>query len=322
MYKIRAVISGIVIASIIVTSANSATTHSLTKSESIEAYTANALEKYRIPGASLIIEKDGEKLVEKSWGVSTDAQAITADTPFLIGSLSKSVTALAIMQLIQDGRVNLDEPISKYIPDFHYDSPNNTPILVRHLLEHTSGVSALDGLNVTDRNYSADGGIKQAVNALDGTKLQSKPGDIYTYTSANYLLLGEIIESTSGKTYADFVDSRIFTPLNMNKSSANQKATTESGLAPGFSSWFGQPVKVSRFYDNAGAPYGYISSTANDIIKFLDFMKNGNETVLSKRGLDRLKEMPQEDRTYGFGWHYSKQDTYFYHGGATPEYRA
>ena len=301
--------------------AMSQSSRAVTMMDQMNEYTRKSLDQYRIPGASAIIQKDGQTALDASWGETSRGDEVTGDTPFLVGSLSKSMTATAILMLVQDGKVTLDEPIGTYIPEFRYASIDNTQITVRHLLLQTSGISPMDGLNVTDREYSNDDGITQAVGYLKGITLLSKPGDQYRYTSANYLLLGAIIQSVSGQPFAEFLERQLFDPLKMNSTSADLAGSLADGLQPGHDSWLGYPISSNGFYDAAGAPYGYISSTANDMTKFLKFMQTG-EGILDQQRMQLLQQVPAGDRTYGFGWHYSKDGKYFYHGGATPGFRA
>ncbi|RYF96337.1 MAG: class A beta-lactamase-related serine hydrolase, partial [Chitinophagaceae bacterium] len=296
------------------------TATALDPTSQLNTYIKTSLDTYQIPGASAVIQKDGKTLLQNSWGHSSDGSKLTTDTPFLIGSLSKPITASAILLLAQDKTIRLDEPIKTYLPNFRYSSKSNQQITVRHLLEQTSGISPSDGLNVTDRSYKQPGAISQAVTALNNVTLQSTPGTAYSYTSANYLLLGAIIESASNKSYSEFVTTRIFAPLAMDHTSATQQDSSDDGLVSGYSSWIGHPIKSSGFYDNSGAPYGYISSTASDIMKFLQFMQNGG-VILSDQSMQLFKTITKE-KTYGIGWFYSPESKYFYHGGATPDFRA
>lgn len=317
----KTIVSFSVLAALIIAhTVTTTTTSALDATSQLNNYIKTSLDTYQIPGASAVIQRGGKTLLQNSWGHSSDGSKVTADTPFLIGSLSKPITASAILLLAQDETVRLDEPIKTYLPDFRYSSKSNQQITVRHLLEQTSGISPSDGLNVTDRSYKQPGAISQAVTALNNVTLQSTPGTAYSYTSANYLLLGAIIESASNKSYSEFVTTRIFAPLAMDHTSATQQASSDDGLVSGYSSWIGRPIKSTGFYDNSGAPYGYISSTASDIMKFLQFMQNGG-VILNDQSMQLFKTIPKE-KTYGIGWFYSPESKYFYHGGATPDFRA
>ncbi len=289
--------------------------------QKITKFMEESLEMYNIPGASLAIIESGEKSYQNQWGTLGDGTVVTADTPFLIGSLSKPITALAIMILVEDGKVELDEPIKTYIPSFTYQTDSSKEITVLHLLEQISGISKFDGLKITDKDRPNDGAITQAVTELSGVTLSHEPGEVYEYNSANYLLLGAIVENVSNQTFSEFVNTNVFTPLGMDHSAANYESAVEKGYVPGFESWFGKPKESDGFYDNAGAPYGYIASSTNDLAKFLTFMLKGGD-ILSEHYLKLLKAPPKEGKTYGFGWHFSKTEHFPFHGGATPHFRS
>ncbi|MFC0472620.1 serine hydrolase domain-containing protein [Halalkalibacter kiskunsagensis] len=289
--------------------------------QKIEKYIENSLDTYNIPGASLKIIKNGENFYQGNWGIMSNGASVTSDTPFLIGSLSKPITALAIMKLVEDGKIKLDEPIQTYIPSFNYQTESSKKITVLHLLEHTSGISRYDGFKVTDVERESMVAITQAVTELSGVELFHEPGEVYEYNSANYLLLGAIVEKVTNQTFSEYLNQSIFTPLSMNHSAADYKRIVDKGYVSGFESWFGKPIKSDGFYDNAGAPYGYIASSTNDLSKFLTFMLEGGD-LLSEQYLELIKNPPEEGKTYGLGWRFSKKEHFPFHGGATSDFRA
>ncbi|MFB5661284.1 serine hydrolase domain-containing protein [Alteribacillus sp. HJP-4] len=289
--------------------------------QKIQTYVEEAIEKYNIPGASLAITENGETVYQDNWGVLSDGTSVTAETPFLIGSLSKPITSLAAMMLVEDGKIKLDEPIQTYIPSFHYETDSQVPITVKHLLEQTSGISEFEGFQVTDVNKTRDWGISQAVTELSGVTLSSEPGENYEYNSANYLLIGAIVEEAADQPFSEFVQSNIFLPLGMDHSAAEYDRAVDTGYLPGFESWLGSPVKSKGLYDLAGAPYGYMSSSSNDLVEFLRFMMHGGE-LLTDKSLELIKTPPEEGRKYGLGWFFSETDHYLYHGGAVSDFRA
>ncbi|MFY0518803.1 serine hydrolase domain-containing protein [Lysinibacillus sp. UGB7] len=289
--------------------------------QKITKFMEESLVMYNIPGTSLAILENGETIYHNQWGILSDGSNVTADTPFLIGSLSKPITSLAIMMLVEEDKIKLDEPIQSYIPSFTYKTDSSKPITVLHLLEQTSGISELEGLKVTDKDRPKEGAINQAIKELSGVVLSHVPGEVYEYNSANYLLLGAIIENVSNQTFSDFLNTNIFTPLGMENTAADYESAVEKGYVSGFESWFGKPVVSDGFYDHAGAPYGYIASSSNDLAKFLTFMLDGGD-LISEENLELLKTPPEEGKTYGFGWHFSKTEHFPFHGGATSDFRA
>ncbi len=139
--------------------------------EKITKFMEKSLDMYNIPGTSLAILENGEMIYQNQWGILSDGSNVTADTPFLIGSLSKPITSLAIMMLVEDSKIKLDEPIQSYIPSFTYQTDSSKQITVLHLLEQTSGISELEGLKVTDKDWPKEGAINQAIKELSGVVL-------------------------------------------------------------------------------------------------------------------------------------------------------
>jgi CubicO group peptidase (beta-lactamase class C family) len=236
----------------------------------ITAFMDEAVDRYRIPDASLAVLRDGEIIYRNNWGTMSNGAPVTSDTPFLIGSVSKPLTAAAVMTLAQDGRLNLDDPIDTYIPNFEYHSISDSPITVRHLLEQTSGIGEAAGLSVTDRATRGEDAIAQAVSRLSGVALRHAPGEGYEYSSANYLLLGAIVEAVSNQPFARYMESRFFTPLGMNDAAADYAGAVGKGLVPGYHSWFGWPVKSEGFYDDSGAPYVTSPSARTTLFGFFN----------------------------------------------------
>lgn len=288
--------------------------------QEIKEYVEEALAIYKIPGASLAIIEKGELIFHEQWGVTSAGAAVTVDTPFLIGSLSKPITSLAVMMLVEEGKIKLDDPIQTYLPSFRYQSASSKPLTVLHLLEHTSGMSEFAGLKVTDNDQTSGESITQAITELSDVALSHEPGEVYEYHSANYLLLGAIIEAVANEPFSEFANSRIFTPLGMKHTAAEYKKAAAVGLVPGYESWFGRPVKSSGLYDDTGASYGYIASSTNDLAAFLTFMLAGGE-LLSEQSLGLIKTPPEDGKTYSYGWHFSKTGGFPFHGGATPDFR-
>lgn len=167
-----------------------------------------------IPGAAVAVVQNGKVVRMKGYGVATLEfnVPVTTETVFEIGSVSKQMTAAGIMLLVQDGKVLLDEKISKYLP--------NTPeawssVTVRHLLTHTSGVksySSLDGFSLSERMT-----LNDFIKKLSPHPLEFTPGEKNIYSNSGFNLLAYIIETQSGKKYMDFMRERIFVPLGMTK---------------------------------------------------------------------------------------------------------
>ncbi|MGD6795966.1 serine hydrolase domain-containing protein [Metabacillus indicus] len=293
----------------------------------IQQFIEESLKEYQIPGASLAIIQEGNVIFHGNWGVQSDGKRIKNNTLFTIGSISKPLTSLAIMKLVQERKINLDASIDTYLSSFKYDKGNfKNEITVRQLLSHTSGISSYDGLKVADLKLRGKESIEKAAKMLNGVKLNIEPGKIHQYSAANYLLLGRIIEEVSGNSFAQYMENEIFTEIGMNNTVSDYKKAHKLGYNPGYQAWFGTPVKSDNNFDDSGAPYGYIASTSSDMIKFIEFIL-GKQKVLDHEYFMEYTS-PQVHRKaefyYGLGWRISadENDSYLFHGGETPDSRS
>ena len=216
--------------------------------EALDVYIEQQMHRFNIPGASLTIV-EGDQIVHlRGFGrAHPDGEAPTAQTPFFIGSLTKSFTALAVMQLVEAGKIELDAPVQRYLPWFRVtDSQASAQITIRHLLNQTSGLPMLLGMaNLADVDNRPDAAERQ-VRALSTVKLTRPVGSKFEYSNLNYNLLGLIVEAASGKCYEDYVQQHIFAPLDMSHSYTSKAEAQQDGLAMGHCFWFGLPVAAPR----------------------------------------------------------------------------
>lgn len=294
----------------------------------IQDFMKKSIEEYKIPGVSLTIVKDGEIYFQDNWGSRSDGTPVTSETLFTLGSISKPLTSLALMKLVEQKNIELDQTIDTYIPSFQYNKNGfEKNITIRHLLTHTSGISSYEGLEVAELMLRGVNAIDEAVQKLNNVSLNHEPGEIHQYSAANYLLLGKVIENVTDQSFAEFMDDEIYSALEMNRTVSNYENANRLGYQPGFQSWFGKPIKSENLFDDSGAPYGYIASTANDMSKFIQFLLDGGRDLLSNHTFD-IYTSPQvhrkEEMYYGLGWRISikKTDSFYFHGGETPDSRA
>ena len=181
---------------------------------SIDDFVAIELPRSGAPGLVYAIVEDGDIQAAARGAIPTVAGAAgTADTPFLLGSISKSFTALAVMQLVEGGEVALDAGIATYLPVFA-DRASGA-ITVRQLLSHTSGFSTRQGNNthidLTDREDE----LSRHVDRIAQWSLASDPGLKWEYSNANYQVLGALIETVSGRDFASYLEAEILAPIGM-----------------------------------------------------------------------------------------------------------
>ncbi|WP_239587334.1 serine hydrolase domain-containing protein [Bacillus pakistanensis] len=292
----------------------------------LEKYIEQYIEKYRVPGLSAAILHEGEVFYTNAWGVTGESgEQVTAETPFLLGSISKSLTGLAIMKLIEEEKIKLEDPVQSHLPWFSLKDENDSKIKVKHLLAQTSGLSSYSGLLLSDKGSKNEDSIKLNVKKLSNTKLTSVPGKKHQYSGANYLILGALIEEVSGQSFSEYMEQQIFLPLGMSHSVADHKSAKEMGLESGYQSWFGYPVKSNISYDNGGSPYGYMAANTNDMIHYLKFI-NGNHFLKKDHFQEYFSPLfeTKDNVYYGFGWRFSepKKEDMIWHNGSTPDSRS
>lgn len=297
----------------------SATTKPIANSSSydaIDAYIERQRRRLNIPGMALAIVQ-GDKIAHlRGFGKARPhGQAPTPQTPFFIGSLTKSFTALAVMQLVEARKVELDAPVQCYLPWFRVADPQaSAQITVRHLLNQTSGLPMSLGLaGLADFDNRSDAAERQ-VRALSTFKLTRPVGAKFEYTNTNYNVLGLIIETVSGEPYSEYIQQHIFNPLDMDHSYTCKSAAQQNGLAVGHRYWFGHPIPAPNLLIPLGSlPSGQLISCAEDMAHYLIANLNGGRygdaQILSPVGIKELHRSAAEMNEmglalgyYGMGW--------------------
>lgn len=275
----------------------------------IDAFVRDQVQRHGIPGLALAIV-DGDQIVHLAGYGQADqsGRPVTPQTPFVLASASKPLTALAIMQLVETGQIELDAPVQSYLPTFRLADPvASRQITVRHLLQHTSGIPEAG----CQSNRFGSKNLADFVAALQTIELQAPAGTQPFYCSGNYNILGYLIERVSGQSYAVYIQEHVFTPLAMHHSFTNEQAAKQAGLAQGYRWLFGLPTPSAYPYDGAQMPSGFLIASAEDLAHFLLAQLNGGRygatSILSAQGMAALQApgvpVGDEQRTYGLGWH-------------------
>jgi len=171
--------------------------------DAIDAYIEQQMHRLKMPGVSLAIVEGDEIVHLRGFGrARPGGEAPTPETPFLIGSATKSVTALAVMQLVESGKVSLDAPVQHYLPWFRVADPEaSAQMTVRHLLNQTSGMSTLAGTICLADSDDSPNAVERQARALSTLKLNRPVGASFQYCNLNYNLLGLVIEAASEQSY-------------------------------------------------------------------------------------------------------------------------
>ena len=223
------------------------------------------------------------------------------DTAFVIGSTSKSFTALAVMQQVDAGAVDLDAPVRRYVPEFAMADPAAAAITVRQVLQQTSGIAGTAGGPIL--KSARDGTAEEAIAELRDSRLAGAPGEAFRYANANFVLAGLVIERTSGKPYGQYVQQRIFDPLGMRHSYVSVEQVNRDGLADGHRFLFGVSVPSGPTVRPGLLAAGYLISSVSDLGRYLSMYLNDGETPEGVRIVSRaaLKTMlwPGPEATLG-----------------------
>jgi CubicO group peptidase (beta-lactamase class C family) len=306
--------------------------------DAIDGYIEGQMRRLNIPGASLaIVEGDRITHVRGFGRARPGGETPSPQTPFFIGSLTKSFTALAVMQLVEAGKVELDAPVQRYLRWFRMADPQaSAQITVRHLLNQTSGITQPAGiapLAIFDNRPYA---VERQARALATRKLARPPGSGFEYSNANYNLLGLVIEAASGETYEAYIQRHIFNPLEMRHSYTSKEAAKQDGLAVGHQYWFVTPIAMPDLPVPRGSlPAGQLISSAEDMAHYLSAHLNqgnyGGTQILSPKGIAELHRpaakvmgLVSEIGDYGMGWIIEEtgQGRRITHKGTCPDFFA
>ncbi len=241
---------------------------------------------------------------------------MTPDTPFLSGSISKSFTALAVMQLVEAGAVDLDAEISQYL-DVFSGRPAGA-VTVRELLSHTSGFSTLQG-NSSHTDAVGEDELARRVEGIAELTPAYPPGERWEYSNTNFLVLGRLVEVLSGQDYQAYVTANILEPVGMTSSFVSDGETHDS-MATGHTSWFWTKRPLPENTTSRGmAPAGGVVASASDLARYLGVMMNGQDDVLSAEGKAQMMRPAGGAATfYGFGWFVDSGNRTVWHSGSTP----
>ena len=273
----------------------------------VDAFVREQVGRHGIPGLALALV-DGDRIIHLGGYGKADqtGRPITPQTPFVLASVSKPLTALAIMQLVEAGKVELDAPVQRYLRAFRIADPlASQQITVRHLLTHTSGIPEPGCMSRAGAET-----LEQFVAELQTIELAAPVGARHLYCSGNYNVLGRIVEVVSGQSFGEYMQRYVFTPLEMRHSFASEQEARRDGLAKGYRWLFGLRMPFHYRYDPPQVPSGFLISSAEDMAHFLIAQLNegrlGSTSVLSPEGIAAMHApgvaTGAGDQTYGLGW--------------------
>lgn len=270
------------------------------------------------PGAAYLISKNGNVIYKKAFGLANlelNVQMKT-DNVFKIGSITKQFTAISILILEEKGKLNLNDEITKYIPNY---PTNGNKITIHHLLNHTSGIkdyTKVKGLNAISQK---DLSPTELIDFSKNEPIDFIPGEKFKYNNSGYVILGHIIEKITGQTYGEFVEEQIFKKLEMK---ASQYASQRKIIKNRASGYQMSNIYTNRMNFSLTLSYsaGSLMSTVDDLLKWQEAIKN--HLLISKKTTEKAFKNYTlnngEHTNYGYGWHIKSinNNKTFEHGGA------
>ena len=277
----------------------------LVSTAELDAWFDRQMADAAIPGAAMVVVRDGQVVDVHTHGVRDDrGSPVTPSTPFMIGSLTKSMTALAVMQLVHQGRLSLDAPVVDVLPEFATaDAEATRSITVRQLLDQTSGLPTAAGLRPLSTPVTS---LAARVGELRQVAPVSAPGAAFHYSNSNYLVLGRVVEAVSGTDFSTYVRTQIFEPLGMRSATADLPTARANGLTLAHRLWFGQAPSSAPIYRADMVPAGFVAASAADLGGYLLAQLGHVPAIADARMLDAMHtgDAPTgiTDQRYGFGW--------------------
>ena len=273
-----------------------------TAAAAIEDYMQQRMPSLRTPGMAVVVIQGDQVLLSRGYGFADRLAGtpMTDETPVPIASTNKGMTALAIMQLVERGLVELDAPVVRYLPDFRMDDVRASDITVRQLLTHTAGIPGGWRIDLEQDEQA----LERRVASLAGVALHRDPGSGYEYSNDGYSVAGLVVQAVSGLAYEDYLAAHVFGPLNMTRSTFDLQLATEWGLTTAYGKWRGDVRPGAMPLSRGNNPAGGLITTARDVGNYLTALLNGGAHVITPDSLDQMwtPEPATGAESYGLGW--------------------
>lgn len=276
------------------------------------------------PGAAVLVLRDGTPVLRRSYGLADLAQGtpVTPDTRFRLASVSKQFTAAAILLLVQDGRLSLDDPLRRWLPGL---PPATDGITLHHLLSHTSGlVDYEDLLPDAFEGQVQDADVLRLLEGVD--RLDFAPGSAYRYSNSGYVLLGLVVERASGMDFPGFLGTRIFVPLGMGALARVDGGPPVPYRAYGHSEMEGRWIQTDQGPTSATLGDGGLYASIDDLARWDAAL--GDDRLLRDdlRALAVQAHTPTDEPdvdAYGYGWrlHDTPHGPLHWHSGESIGFR-
>ncbi len=272
----------------------------------VDALFADVVQSNR-PGAAVLVARNGGIVLAKGYGLAqVETQIpITCDTRFRIGSITKQFTAAAILKLAEDGKLSIDDPLIKFVPDW----PRGQEVTVRHLLTHSSGIHNFTAKADFKAHVRSPLPLEKLILSFKDDPYDFDPGEKYSYCNSGYVLLGSLVEKISGQTYASYLQKMFFEPLGMKDTGVYPSGAAIAHEALGYSYENGVVHRSVDWDMSNVAASGALYSTAHDLFRWNEALFG--QKVLSAASMKTAFTVSvlkgddpshPEDTGYGCGW--------------------
>ena len=270
--------------------------------EKIDSLAQAVLADGRVSGLSVGVKRGQDVLIAQGYGLADLENQVPAGphTVYQIGSVTKQFTAAAIMRLVDSGAIGLDDPITKFLPDYPTQGHH---ITIRHLLTHTSGVRSYPSDDTPEETLPLDISTAELLARIQAEPFDFAPGESYRYSNAGFVLLGMIVEAASDQTYAQYMQEHLFEPLGLSRSSVCDARRIMPGRARGYTLEGGTLLHAERVSTTHMGGAGALCSTVFDLLSWTSALKSGRvvseasyEAMVTPALLADGTEVP-----YGFG---------------------
>lgn len=260
------------------------------------------LAESRAPSAAFAVIRGSDTLAYGAHGLATvDAwRAATPTTIYQIGSITKQFTSAAVMKLVDQGRVKLDDDLSKYVPQFPLQGKK---VSIRQLLNHTSGIHSYTSSPGWPKTWNDEMSPDAIVKLVAADSFDFAPGTAYRYNNTGYVLLGMVIEKASGQSYASYLEAQFFKPLGLRQTSYCPLKTSDPGFALGYSKGPSGTVRAQFLHLSHPFSAGALCSTVGDFVTWQRALDGGKVVSPASYALMSTADSLNDGRriSYGFG---------------------
>ena len=279
----------------------------------IDAYVRERMAAWDVPGLAVVAIDGGRVVWQRGYGLA-DREAgtpMTDATLVPLGSTGKALTALAVLQLVEQGRVALDAPVTDYLPDFRLADGCAARLTLRELLSHTAGLPAS---GIADEAWDADA-LARHVRGLAGVSLRRAPGSGWEYANDGFTIAGLVVQTVAGQPYEQYMEEHVFGPLGMRRVTFDPAVARARGLAQGYYHRGAALRPYAPPLSRADAPAGGVMASAADLASYLLVLVHGGTrdgaavvTPASLAAMWAPQAVVDDTVAYGLGWYVGELD--------------